>query len=473
MSFPSAFGTQVAAIMDVLAKAAVAEITMLVEEGSVALRLEVSRRDSEIQELRSSMKRMETELQKAQEAAARRGTAEKQVQTAPAGGQESWRDKKKHHEINREYTELTTADSLCEAHIRPAVKREPEGEFHFGETSEHAVTDAANRGDPIWSACDKKKHHEINREYTELTTADSLCEAHIRPAVKREPEGEFHFGETSEHAVTDAANRDKKKHHEINREYTELTTADSLCEAHISPAVKREPEGEFHLGETSEHAVTDAANRGDPIWSACGVFEKNSAAIAQQSQIFPSTVEEYSYSRDMQSSYSSSGTEGAGVCFSVPVKAEISVHPELVYKDHLHPGAVQDGCMESAGPLPALRHAQASTAGASGSNVENFSSKINCRSKRFMTVWRANQSVYICSMCNKSFLRLSLLEEHKSTHHPSKPFRCLECGKSFTQKTRLKTHQWVHTGERPFSCSICGKKFSRQDNCLRHERFHS
>ncbi|MED6243800.1 hypothetical protein ATANTOWER_027142 [Ataeniobius toweri] len=95
MSFPSAFGTQVAAIMDVLAKAAVAEITMLVEEGSVALSLEVSRRDSEIQELRSSMKRMETELQKAQEAAARRGTAEKQVQTAPAGGQESWRGENK------------------------------------------------------------------------------------------------------------------------------------------------------------------------------------------------------------------------------------------------------------------------------------------------------------------------------------------------------------------------------------------
>ncbi|KAK5611952.1 hypothetical protein CRENBAI_005369 [Crenichthys baileyi] len=411
MSFPSAFGTQVAAIMDVLAKAAVAEITMLVEEGSVALRLEVSRRDSEIQELRSSMKRMETELQKAQEAAARRATAEKQVQTAPAGGQESWRD--------------------------------------------------------------KKKHHEINKEYTELTAADSLCEAHISPAVKREPEGEPPFSETSEHAVTDAANRDKKKHHEINKEYTELTAADSLCEAHISPAVKREPEGELQFGETSEHAVTDAANRGDPIWSACGVFEKNSAAIAQQSQIFPSTVEEYSYSRDMQSSYSSLGTEEADVCFSVPVKAEISLHPESVYKDHFHPGAVQDGCMESAGASPALPHAQTSTAGASGSNVENFSSKITCRSKRFMTVWRANQSVYICSMCNKSFLRLSLLEEHKSTHHPSKPFRCLECGKSFTQKTRLKTHQWVHTGERPFSCSICGKKFSRQDNCLRHERFHS
>lgn len=81
--------------MDVLAKAAVAEITMLVEEGSVALRLEVSRRDSEIQELRSKLKRTEAELRKAQEAAARRATAEKQVQTAAAAGQEPWRGERR------------------------------------------------------------------------------------------------------------------------------------------------------------------------------------------------------------------------------------------------------------------------------------------------------------------------------------------------------------------------------------------
>ncbi|XP_054914276.1 zinc finger protein 415 [Poeciliopsis prolifica] len=346
MSFPSAFSTQVAAIMDVLAKAAVAEITMLVEEGSVALRLEVSRRDSEIQELRSNLKRTEAELRKAQEAAARRATAEKQVQTAAAAGQEPWRDKEKLPETDGDYPELKATDSFFETRISPDVKQEPEGELQFDETT--------------------------------------------------------------------------------------------------------------------KHAATDTPDRGDPIWPACGGFDKSSAAAQEKSQVFPSN--------DMQSTYLPSGKEGEDVCFNVPVKEELSVLVESVYKDDLLPGVIRDDCMESGEPSTTSLYTQAES---SGSNEDIIVKKFNYRSKRLMSMWRGNQSVYICSVCNKSFLRLSQLEEHKSTHQASKPFRCLECGKSFTQKTRLKTHQRVHTGERPFSCSICGKKFSRQDNCLRHERFHS
>lgn len=68
--------------MDVLAKAAVAEITKLVEDGAVVLRLEMCRRDSEIQELKRSLKLLEVELCKAQEAATTRATEDKQEQTA-------------------------------------------------------------------------------------------------------------------------------------------------------------------------------------------------------------------------------------------------------------------------------------------------------------------------------------------------------------------------------------------------------
>lgn len=74
MSLPS-FGTQIAAIMDVLAKAAVAEITKLVDEGTVVFQLEMCRRDSEIGELKRSLQLMEMELCKAQEAAAEAATA--------------------------------------------------------------------------------------------------------------------------------------------------------------------------------------------------------------------------------------------------------------------------------------------------------------------------------------------------------------------------------------------------------------
>ena len=70
MSLPVSLNSQISAIMDVLAKAAVAEITKLVEEGTVVLRLEMRRRDSEIEDLKRSLI-MERELRKGQEAAVR------------------------------------------------------------------------------------------------------------------------------------------------------------------------------------------------------------------------------------------------------------------------------------------------------------------------------------------------------------------------------------------------------------------
>lgn len=83
MSFSSSFASQVAAIMDMLAKAAVAEITKLVEEGGVVLRLELQRKDGEIQELKRSLNLMEAELCKAQEAAISRAAEDSQEQRTP------------------------------------------------------------------------------------------------------------------------------------------------------------------------------------------------------------------------------------------------------------------------------------------------------------------------------------------------------------------------------------------------------
>lgn len=54
--------------MNVLARSAVAEITKLVEDGTVVLRLEMRQKDNEIQELQRSLTMMEVELCKAQEA---------------------------------------------------------------------------------------------------------------------------------------------------------------------------------------------------------------------------------------------------------------------------------------------------------------------------------------------------------------------------------------------------------------------
>ncbi|KAM9349544.1 uncharacterized protein ABDE67_009273 [Symphorus nematophorus] len=386
MSFPSSFGSQVAAIMDALAKAAVTEITKLVEDGTVVLRLELCRRDSEIQELRRSLKLMEAELCKAQEAATSRAAEDTQEQTT-TGDQVLQKDEKEDQETCAAYLEPKGTDSLCEPR-------------HGAEESRD-----------------------------------------VRPVVKYEPADELATQETT----------------------------DNTAAADIG---------------------FEAEARGDPIWPppACSMFEKSSVAMQQHVQMFSPHTEQYAAHRNTESSYNSSSTDAeeiTDVSASVPIKVEVEIRPmcmggslsESVHDEQFghasHPAASQDRGLQAA-PRQAGPSVAPPPADTSGPNTEDhILSRNNLRTKRLMNVWRTNQRLFICSVCNRGFPRLSQLEEHKATHQPFKPFRCLECGKSFTQKTRLKTHQSVHTGERPFSCKICGKMFSRQDNCLRHERFHS
>ncbi|KAJ8272811.1 hypothetical protein GJAV_G00093700 [Gymnothorax javanicus] len=66
-----AFNTQLASIMEALAKAAVTEIRKIVEDDSVLLRLEVSRSHKEIDRLRRRLTEVESELRTALEAATR------------------------------------------------------------------------------------------------------------------------------------------------------------------------------------------------------------------------------------------------------------------------------------------------------------------------------------------------------------------------------------------------------------------
>lgn len=58
---------QIASIIDVLAKAAVAEIAKVVEDGMVVLRLEMVQRESEIDKLKSSIDVLHSELRTAQQ----------------------------------------------------------------------------------------------------------------------------------------------------------------------------------------------------------------------------------------------------------------------------------------------------------------------------------------------------------------------------------------------------------------------
>uniref|UniRef100_A0A3P9J7C1 C2H2-type domain-containing protein n=1 Tax=Oryzias latipes TaxID=8090 RepID=A0A3P9J7C1_ORYLA len=407
MPFTSAFGTQVAAIMDVLTKAAVAEITKLAEEGSVVLRMEVRRRDSEIQELRRSLKMKEAELREAQEAASR-VKEEKREHEAAGRRQLQLEDIKEDHEADAAFPASEPADSLHEPqngmyenqNFSPVIKQEADGELPVNTATDGAQTDvrfpAGGQDASVWPA---------TIEESSVATQPHMQISPLRVeqySACRDSETSFNFFADGTKKRTDCLSVPSN----VEVPMHPICAGSNLPASAPGKQFRSESHSAVTLNEGAAFALLQPQRA--PA-GALGLNTENSFSIRNGLRPKkPSTVWRTSPKLFM-----------CLVCNkNFPRLSQLEEHKST------HQTAKPFRCLQCG---------------------KSFTQKTRLKTHQSV---HTGERPFSCKICGKMFSRQDNCLRHERFHSGLKPHVCRQCGKSFTVLANLRIHQEIHLQER-------------------------
>ncbi|KAJ8336443.1 hypothetical protein SKAU_G00376630 [Synaphobranchus kaupii] len=455
---------ELASIMDILAKSAVAEIGRLVDDGAALLRLEISRSHREISVLRRNLQLRERELQ----AARKTGRLQERFSqgrsvTVPVCSVVLGAEREK----GPSPLAARVFGQEWSFHLRrdgePTGVQEVDTPLQSGITQNQSANMEQIRPEPFFV---KKERLE---EDPQPTPVEEEQETEPTPAGDPEELSEQHrcgHGDEELSEVEFVVKAEQEEEHvalRLNQTGCENSAGlNNLGSEYVMY------EGDSQLWTSFTQGDSDIETD-EPVCSKPIEHSSQSLSVHSPLQHDPATME---VSGNTLSSFAASYVEGfdkmsekSSVC-SEELRSEAINTQQGQYRERL--GSMTKEDVMSHQQQPQFTESTLDTLDGDRCALRT---RAETRAKARRRA-RTGEKRFSCAQCGKSFTTRFYLKIHRRIHTGERPFTCTQCGKSFYCTSHLTSHQRSHTGEKPYSCDECGNSYSHLNSLKLHYRVH-
>ncbi|XP_047446551.1 zinc finger protein 2-like [Mugil cephalus] len=461
------FQTQLSSIMEVLVKAAVAEISKLVDDKCAFLHLEISRKQSENEMLKRKLMVMENknaQLQRGFENYMDRGTDPTGDIKFPEIEEASVSFTIKEESPDEALWISESVGPISSAVQYPNANNAPENQ-HFEEDHELTHSEVARQKPPDFSDSYNPGQHGVDIGGLQFTVKTEKEEDRL---AFRQDGCQHNVGKQTQIAADFSMDERENQLWSSIIEGNDIDTGfpdfSSVVEEYSNTFPDHSDANEVsNMSKTSVqqspsqrlcNGIYNSEFQKD-VPQSSGFQPRPQAALSQQDkhkeQIYPQ--------RNTSNAAHLRQPGGDPERETATGDRQAATHPHNAFPPSgFHPHALHK-------PLSGVSRAYGcSQCGKTFNRLHQF--KLHQQShKRKRAFW--------CTVCGKSFQCSSHLSIHHRTHTGEKPYGCGQCGKRFTQQSSLRVHQRTHSGERPYSCSQCGKTFILMHHLKRHRIIHT